>query len=202
MPTQLCAYGFSCAAMMMQQGLTAIDCPNKKTCGTIIELTEEDRIELYQGRLEHSRRIVTRVQMTGTEAARYLLSTRGCPQTPASLEVPDAIDALRAAILQLEATITALDVGYIAPVGIEAHRYSVKRPYGTYIYNKLTAKQAMFPPQTKEELVKVIHLSSDEDPRNLEGRAGIERRNRLLAIVTAVQSATNILDRATELTPL
>jgi hypothetical protein len=196
MPTKLCAYGFSCAAMMMQPGLTALECPNKDTCGTILQLTEEDSIELYQARLENRRRIVERVRMSRGDAAHYLLTSRGCSQNPESLGVDEAIVQLMEAISLLEATITELNVGYIAPVGIEAHRYSVKRPYGTYAYNKLTAKQAIFPPQDREELVKVIHLSTDEDPRNIEGRSGIERRNRLLAIMTSLQSATNILNQS------
>ena len=198
MPTELCAYGFSCASMMMQPGLTAIECPNRETCGTIIQLTEEDLIELYQARLENNRRIVERVRMTRGQAAHYLLASRGCPQTPESLGITESIARLRGAIALLESTITELSVGYVAPMGIEAHRYSVKRPYATYEYNKLTAKKAIFPPQIKEEEVKVIHLSRDEDPRNIEGRSGIERRNRLLAIMTQVQIATDILNTARE----
>ena len=68
-------------------GLTAIDCPNKDECGTIIQLTEEDRVELYRARLEDNRRIVERVRMTRGQTASYLLSTRGCPQTPETLGV-------------------------------------------------------------------------------------------------------------------
>ena len=198
MPTELCAYGFSCASMMMQPGLTAIECPNKETCGTIIQLTEEDLIELYQARLENNRRIVERVRLTREQTASYLLNSRGCPQSPESLGVTDTIAQLREAITALEETITELSGGYIAPSGVEAHRYSVKRPYATYEYNKLTSKEAIFPSQIKEEEVKVIHLSRDTDPRNVEGRAGIERRNRLLAIATQLRLATESLDNARE----
>ena len=84
--------------MMMLPGLTAIECPNKDTCGTIIQLTEEDRIELYRARLENNRRIVERVRMTRGQTASYLLSTRGCPQTPETLGVTQSIDQLRDAI--------------------------------------------------------------------------------------------------------
>ena len=112
--------------------------------------------------------------------------------------VSQSIDQLRDAIALLEETITELGAGYVAPEGIEAHRYSVKRPYATYEYNKLTAKKAIFPPQLKEEEVKVIHLSRDEDPRNIVGRSGIERRNRLLAIMTQLEAATDVLNRARE----
>jgi hypothetical protein len=198
MPTKLCAYGFSCAAMMMQPGLTASECPNQEICGTIIHLTEEERIELYQGRWENTRHIIETVELTSAEAADRLLASRACPQSPQSLGVAATIEGLRAAISQLESTIAELSVGYIAPVGIEAHRYLVKRPYGIYQYNKLAAKRAIFLPQIKKDLVTVIHLSRDDDPRNLKGRTGIERRNRLLAISTAVLAATNLLCKATE----
>ena len=198
MPTKLCAYGFSCASMLMQPGLTASECPNQKICGTIIRLTDEERIELSQGRWENARHTIETVEMTRAEAADYLLASRGCPQSPQSLGVAATIEGLRSAISQLEDTITELSDGYIAPVGIEAHRYLVKRPYGIYQYNKLAAKRAIFLPQIKEEMVTVIHLSKDDDPRNLKGRAGIERRNRLLAISTAVQAATNLLNKAAE----
>ena len=198
MPTELCAYGFSCASMLMQPGLTAIDCPNKHTCGTIIQLTEEDRVELYRARLENNRRIVEQVRMSREQTASYLLSTRGCPQTAESLGVTEAVRQLKEAIAHLESTIEELNTGYIAPPGAEAHRYTVKRPSGNYEYNKLTSKSAIFPPQQEEKEVKVIHLSKDTDPRNIEGRAGIERRNRLGAIATGVRLATEILNQASE----
>lgn len=198
MPTELCAYGFTCAAMMLQPGLTAEDCPNQVVCGTIIQLTEEERVELYRARLENNRRIVEQVRMTREQTASYLLSSRGCPQTPESLGVMDTIAHLIEAIALLEETINELNEGYIAPFGAEAHRYTVKRPYGTYEYNKLTSKEAIFPPQIKEAFVKTIHMSKDTDPRNIEGRAGIERRNRLRAIATGIRLATELLDNARE----
>ena len=198
MPTELCAYGFSCAAMMLHPGLTAIDCPNKDECGTIIQLTQEDRVELYRARLENNRRIVEQVRMTREQTASYLLSTRGCPQTAESLGVTEAVGQLKEAIAHLESTIEELSTGYIAPPGAEAHRYTVKRPYGNYEYNKLTSKEAIFPPQIKEAKVKTIHLSKDTDPRNIEGRAGIERRNRLGAIASKVSLASEMLDNARE----
>ena len=198
MPTELCAYGFSCAAMMLHPGLTAIDCPNKDECGTIIQLTQEDRVELYQARLENNRRIVELVRMSREQTASYLLSSRGCPQTAESLGLTEAVRQLKEAIAHLESTIEELSTGYIAPPSAEAHRYTVKRPYGEYQYNKLTSKSAIFPPQQEEKEVKVIHMSKDTDPRNIEGRAGIERRNRLGAIATGVRLATELLDNARE----
>jgi hypothetical protein len=199
MPIRMCAYGFSCASMMIEPGLTAEDCPNKNVCGTIRQLTEEDRVELHYARIENNRRMIDTMMTNGRDAALYLLSTRACPQTPASLGITATLDRLRSTLSQLEETIAQLSEDcYVAPIGVEAHRYLVKRPYGIYQYNKLTSREAIFPPQEREESVKVIHLSSDYDSRNFEGRAGIERRNRLLAIGTAIDTAEALLNRAIE----
>jgi hypothetical protein len=199
MPIRMCAYGFSCASMMMAPGLTAEDCPNRDICGTIRQLTEEDRVELHYARIEHNVRTIDTMITNGRDAALYLLSTRACPQTPASLGITETLDRLRSTLSQLEETIAQLSEDcYVAPIGVEAHRYLVKRPYGVYQYNKLTSREAIFPPQEREESVKVIHLSSDYDSRNFEGRAGIERRNRLLAIGTAIDTAEALLNRAIE----
>jgi hypothetical protein len=199
MPIRMCAYGFSCASMMIEPGLTAEDCPNKNVCGTIRQLTEEDRVELHYARIENNRRMIDTMMTNGRDAALYLLSTRACPQTPASLGITATLDRLRSTLSQLEETIAQLSEDcYVAPIGVEAHRYLVKRPYGIYQYNKLTSREAIFPPQEREESVKVIHLSSDYDSRNFEGRAGIERRNRLLAIRTAIDTAEALLNRTIE----
>jgi hypothetical protein len=200
MPIRMCAYGFSCASMMIEPGLTAEDCPNKNICGTIRQLTEAERVELHYARIENNVRTIDTMMTNGRDAALYLLSTRACPQTPASLGVTATLDRLRSTLSQLEETIARLSSEdcYVAPIGVEAHRYLVKRPSGVYQYNKLTSKEAIFPPQEREESVKVIHLSSDYDSRNFEGRAGIERRNRLLAIGTAIDAAEALLNRAIE----
>jgi hypothetical protein len=199
MPTRMCAYGFSCASMMMAPGLTAEDCPNKNVCGTIRQLTDEERVELHYARIENNVRTIDTMITNGRDAALYLLSTRACPQTPASLGVTATLDRLRSTLSLIEETIAQLSEDcYVAPIGVEAHRYLVKRPYGVYQYNKLTSREAIFPPQERKDSVKVIHLSSDYDSRNFEGRAGIERRNRLLAIGTAIDTAEALLNRAIE----
>lgn len=72
----------------------------------------------------------------------------------------------------------------------------MKRPSGTYGYNKLTSKEAIFEPEEKEEKVKVLHLSHDDDPRNTEGRLGIERRNRLHQVQSKVDVAARTLESA------
>jgi hypothetical protein len=185
--------------MMIEPGLTAEDCPNKNVCGTIRQLTEEDRVELHYARIENNRRTIDTMMTNGRDAALYLLSTRACPQTPASLGITATLDRLHSTLSLIEETIAQLSEDcYVAPIGVEAHRYLVKRPSGVYQYNKLTSREAIFPPQEREESVKVIHLSSDYDSRNFEGRAGIERRNRLLAIGTAIDTAEALLDRAIE----
>ncbi len=78
------------------------------------------------------------------------------PKRPASLGVTETLARLRSTLSQLEETIAQLSSEdcYIAPIGVEAHRYLVKRPYGVYQYNKLTSREAIFPPQEREELGK------------------------------------------------
>ena len=106
--------------------------------------------------------------------------------------------ALIERIAQCQEMIAELTSSYVAPPGAEAHRYLVKRPYATYQYNKLTSKEAIFPPQQESQEVKVLHLSRDTDPRNILGRSGIERRNRILLLKTQIEKATNILFDAME----
>ena len=62
-------------------GLTAEDCPNKEVCGTIIQLTEEERAELYTARMENNRRVVETVMMSPSLAAQRLLRDYA-PRTP------------------------------------------------------------------------------------------------------------------------
>jgi hypothetical protein len=106
-------------------------------------------------------------------------------------EAETKIQELRQELSQLEA--------YIAPIGCEAHKYDVRRGTRRFWYNKLTARVAIFAPAAKEEQVKVIHLSHDDDPRNFEGRRGIERRNALLQAKTQLNTAVAALESAVEL---
>ena len=195
---KVCSYGFSCASMLLQPGLTAEDCPNKNICGTIIQLTEEEEAELYAARMENNRRIVQTVMMSPHRAAERLLQDRGCPQTAETIGIEESTVALIDAIANCQEMIAELTSSYVAPPGVEAHRYLVKRPYATYQYNKLTSKKALFPPQQEENPVKVLHLSRDTDPRNILGRSGIERRNRILLLKTQIEKATELLSKAME----
>lgn len=196
---KICSYGFSCASMLLQPGLTAENCPNRVVCGTIIQLTEEEQAELYAARMENNRRVVQTVMMSPTRAAQRLLNDRGCPQTYETIGAEEFIAALIDRIAQCQEIIEELTSNfYVAPPSVEAHRYLVKRPYATYQYNKLTSKEAIFPPQQEEQSVKVLHLSRDTDPRNILGRSGIERRNRILMLKTQIEKATDILALAME----
>ena len=195
---KVCSYGFSCASMLLQPGLTAEDCPNKNICGTIIQLTEEEEAELYAARMENNHRIVQTVMMSPQRAAQRLLRDRGCPQTAETIGIEESTVALIDAISQCQELVAELTSSYVAPPGVEAHRYLVKRPYGTYQYNKLTSKSAIFPPQQEDTEVKVLHLSRDTDPRNILGRSGIERRNQILFLKTQIEKVTLSLSKAME----
>ena len=195
---KVCSYGFSCASMLLQPGLTAEDCPNKDICGTIIQLTEEEEAELYAARMENNRRVVRAVMMSQHRAAERLLRDRGCPQTAETIGIEESTVALLDVISQCQELVAELTSSYVAPPGVEAHRYLVKRPYATYQYNKLTSKKAIFPPQQEEQEVKVLHLSCDTDPRNILGRSGIERRNKILYLKMQIEKATEVLTKAME----
>lgn len=196
MPIKKCRFGFSCAAMMMTPGLTAEDCPNRETCGVLHELTPEEQVELqrvrkiererYEAETQQQRveweRVRETIRVNQRQAAAMMLLSRGCPQTPESLGVTDAIFALSCQLEELRSQLASLEETYIAPVNCEAHHYNVKRPRGTYEYNKLTAGTPIFEPSERSEKVRVIHLSHDDDGRNLVGRAGIDKRNKLLRL--------------------
>jgi hypothetical protein len=193
MPRKRCGLGFSCALMMQQPGLDPGDCPNHQVCGLATELTPEEEIELIRF-CEQKRQ---RFWATRQEAAVMMLMMRGNPQTADSLGLTTAIAQLMARLDHLRSRIeTSTRDHYIAPPRCEVHRYSVKRLWGTYGYNKLTSKEAVFEPSVEEQQVKVIHLSHDDDPRYQEARLGIRRRNQLLQMITQIQSATANVEAA------
>jgi hypothetical protein len=106
------------------------------------------------------------------------------------------MQAIAQRIEQLQQQLNNLEGHYIAPPGCEVHTYSVKRPSGTYYYNKLTASEAIFEPSSLEELVKVIHLSHNYDPRTEQAKLGIERRNQLSRVRTLLSNAVELLEEA------
>ena len=66
-------------------------------------------------------------------------------------------------------------------------------------YNKLTSKEAIFNLVERTQKVKVLHLSHDDDPRNIEARAGIERRNQLTQARTKLKETQERLIDVLEL---
>lgn len=211
MPKKKCGFGFSCAAMMMQPGLEPTDCPNYKTCGSASQLTPEEEVELirvrevqrqeaearWQEHLQQWEQVQERIRVSRRSAAIAMLMQRGYPQTLNNFGITDLIGLTETRLQQLRSQLEQFATDcYIAPDSCEAHYYNVKRPHGTYGYNKLTSKEAIFEPEEKPEKVKVLHLSHDDDPRNTEGRRGIERRNRLHQVQSKFHVATKILEEA------
>jgi hypothetical protein len=211
MPIKKCGFGLNCADMMLQHGLEPVDCPNYQTCGSASELTPDEEVELirvreierqvraaeYQEARQQLERIRESIWMSRRSAAIEMLLSRGCSQTLESFGVNDSLTSIEQRIQTFRTCVEQFTTNrYIAPDNCEAHRYNVKRPYGTYWYNKLTSPEPIFEPAEEECKVKVLHLSHDDDPRNLEGRRGIERRNRLHLAETKLQVAAAALEEA------
>lgn len=206
MPNKRCGLGFDCASMMLCPGIDPGDCENYATCGSAIQLTPEEEFELIRWReiqarerqQEYERRREI-FRLNRHQAALMMLRDRGCPQTPESLGVVELLVTLATKVEQVQAQLAQFEDHYIAPEKCEAHTYNVKRPRGVYSYNKLSAAEAIFEPSEKAEKVKVIHLSADDDPRNIEARLGIERRNTLTQVRTQINVAQAALTQALEL---
>lgn len=201
MPKTRCGFGFNCASMMMQPGLDAGNCPNYHTCGSALDFSLEERLGLYLVREEERQQYREQIFATRGEIALMMLTRRGCPQTTESLGVSQLVLDIESRLTQLRSRLSQYGGQYIAPLECEAHRYNVKRPWGTYWYNKLTASEAIFEPSERDTRVRVIHLSRDDDPRNQEARAGIERRNQFTKLKTQLQLAEQTLVAALELLP-
>lgn len=183
---------------MLQPGLTANNCPNSDTCGTLNDLTPEQEIDFFRIREIEGQPRRERIRINQQQAATLMLLTRGCPQSPSSLGAIVALENLQSALAHLLERLNDYDTTtYIAPIDTETHTYSVKRPWGTYQYNKLACPSAIFEPSERSEKVKVIHLSHQDDPRNTEARRGIERRNKLIALTAKLgqieQTITEVL---------
>jgi hypothetical protein len=211
MPVKKCGFGFNCAAMQLQPGLEPADCPNYRTCGLVLSYTPEEEVELIRVReIERQVREVAQqahrqewirvretIRVSRRSAAVAMLMQRGCPQSLENFGINDTLASLEQQLQTLSTRAAEFTTHrYIAPDQCEVHRYSVKRPSGTYTYNKLNSRAAIFAPSTEPNPVKVIHLSHDEDPRNLEGRQGIERRNRLHQTETQLRIAEAALEEA------
>ena len=208
MAEKRCGLGFSCASMMQQSELRVEDCPNLGVCGVAQRLEPDVEFELICAGSSG----VAPISTTRRRAAVMMLMHRGCPQPVEAFGLAAQIATLTAELSQLTDEIAQYDGHYIAPVEVEAVAYSVKRPGPVvktpegmvhlprvYWYNKLMSQTAIFAPAEKERPVKVIHLSKNDDPRNLEGRQGLERRNQLSQIATQLQIAESAIAKAREL---
>ena len=197
MPSIKCGLGFDCASMMQQSGIAPGDCLNYTTCGAAMEYSPEEEFELIQIRnLE-----IEVLRITRHSAAIMMLMARGNPQSLESMGVNQLIDEIVGTVVDVQNRLSHYEGQYIAPAECEAHRYNVKRGSRVYWYNKLTAHTPIFAPSEKPQNVRVIHLSKDSDPRNIEGRLGIERRNRLTQARTQLQVAMDALAKALMLLP-
>lgn len=220
MPQKKCGFGFSCASMMMQPTLEPKDCPNWETCGRVQEYTHDEEVALQRVMEIEGERVTCEWMITRHRAAIAMLQQRGRHREVSDLGLAEEQSVIAEALTRLQGNLSRFSQqeGYIAPDGIEAHRYNVKRPgrlyrgedgkwyqqRRVYWYNKLTASNHIFLPavpdeEVEDDSVRVIHTSHDDDPRNVESRLGIERRNRLNQIRTQLSIAVEAIEQANEL---
>ncbi|NEZ68011.1 hypothetical protein D0962_35655 [Leptolyngbyaceae cyanobacterium CCMR0082] len=197
MSRKYCPFSFSCEAITQTPGLLAAQCPNLVACSELAKADENDgTVNLQVGdeaQAQHS------VPMSANSAATLMLRQRGNPQDLDSLGIVSLMETIQDAMAELETQFAQLEPDskqYIAPEGTEVHAYAVKRPYGTYWYNKLAAHREMFHPQAQQRLVRHIHLGKTGEPRHREARAGIERRNQLVKTRTQLMQAAKALEEA------
>ena len=208
MAEKRCGLGFSCASMMQQAELRVGNCPNLAVCGIAQRLEPDAEFELVRS---GSSGIET-ISVNRQSAAVMMLMRRGYSQSLSSFSLYEQITHLSEQLNQLAADIAHYEDCYIVPAGVEAVSYSVKRPgrlietpegmvrqIREYWYNKLMSQSAIFAPAEQEQPVKVIHLSKNNDPRNLEGRRGVARRNQLNQIVTQLRIVRSAIAKAREL---
>lgn len=203
-----CGLGFSCASTQQQVEIRVEDCPNFQICGAAQRLEPDVEFELICAGSSG----VAPISTTRRRAAVMLLLHRGCPQSLESFGLEAKITALTTGLSQLTEEVAQHEGHYIAPADVEAVAYSVKRPRGmiqtsegvvqridVYWYNKLMSPTAIFAPAERARPVKVIHLSKNDDPRNLAGRRGVERRNQLNQIATQLQIAERAISKARDI---
>lgn len=167
------------------------------------------------------RRIRHTITVRQHEVAVAMLKSRGNHQDYSNFELDEtaaAIAELTDSFNQELEQLAANDNGYIAPDGVEAHVYNVKRPspkelpegltrrqiralQSVFHYHKITSKQAQFVAFGRDEegnpkRCKVIHTSHTDNARNIQSRLGIERRNKLSKIRTRLLRAKQVLDEA------
>ncbi|MEO1375030.1 MAG: hypothetical protein AAFW70_12055 [Cyanobacteria bacterium J06635_10] len=221
MPKKKCGLGFDCASMMIQPGIDPADCLNYQTCGSAYELTPDEQLELIRIRereqeeaQQERERIRERILISRKQAARMMLMSRGCPQSLDSMGITDTITNLNEQLSQLSQALSeATQDQYIPPQGVEVHRYNVKRSGKVFDYNKLMAGEAIFKPVEKTRevrrngrkimisvgAVRMIHLSKDDDARNIVARESIDMRNKILRIETLLKNAQKLIDGASNI---
>ena len=221
MPKKKCGLSFDCASMMIQPGIDPVDCLNYQTCGAAYELTPDEQLELIQIRerqreeaQQERERIEERILVSRKQAARMMLMSRGCPQSLDSLGITHVITGFTEQLSHLSQVLSQVTLDqYIAPKGVEVHKYNVKRNKKVFEYNKLMAAEAIFKPVEKTrvvrkngqkitrsvEAVRMIHLSRDEDARNIVARESIELRNKLSKVETLLKNAQQLIDEASNL---
>lgn len=206
MPEKRCSLGFSCASMMMFPGLDPGDCDNYEACKEAAKLMPRQNFELTRvseiddPELRETQRLrYERIRVNRHSCALMMLLDRGDPQSIESLGIAELMNQINSLMPAIQTALNHYSNYYIAPEKVEAHSYNVKRPRGVYSYNKLASPNAIFEPAERDAKVKVIHLSHDDDPRNLEARQGIERRNKLSQARTQLQIAQAALMQALNL---
>lgn len=186
-----CPFSFSCEAITQTPGLLAAQCPNLAACSDLAKsAVEGETVNLQVGTAQRS------IAMSASSAATLMLRQRGNPQDLESLGIVPLMETLQETMTKLEAQLAPESKQYIAPEGTEVHAYAVKRPYGTYWYNKLAAHKEMFHPQVQQSLVRHIHLGKTGEPRHREAQAGIEHRNQLVKTRTQLMIAAKALQAA------
>ncbi len=170
-------------------GLTSDNCPNRQTCGQIADLEPQHEFGFTVSTDAHPEF----VRINARDAARMLLRQRANSQSPESLGLVEVTTSIEARLNSVRERLGRFEGQYIAPTGFEAHHYNVKRPKGIFEYNKLTAREPVFESVYRPGRVKTIHLSYDNDARNLEARAGVARRNKLTQTATQLKNIENAL---------
>lgn len=194
-----CGFGLSCASMMLQPGLEPGDCPNYEVCGASYEIQRDEEVRLYYRPPERAEAPPESMWMSAREIAALMLMQRGNPQRLDSFDVGQQLEQLQQGLARVRSRHDALEGQYIAPVGSAVQTYLVKRGYANYQYNKLAHPDAIFAPEKKRVYVKVIHLSRNDDPRNIEGRLGVARCRALLEAKRQLEKAQQALAEAERL---
>lgn len=195
MPQKKCGLGFNCSAMMLQPGLEPGDCENYTTCGSVLEFAPDEEIELIRVQEEQEQTSNEQIRLrretirvTRHQAAKMMLVQRSpTARDSDASQLSQTVEAIANQLQQLQEKLASFQDEYIAPPGCEAHSYNVKRGGKAYWYNKLTATKPIFEPAHGTGRVCTIHLSHSDDPRNLEARCGVERRNKLSTTKTKLE---------------